>query len=184
MLDSRHHDGAIWKGAAAGLAAGLVASFAMNQFQALLQKAREATREQKGGDGKPERHQQGQGEDEHGEGENATVKTAERISEVFGHHLSPDEKEAAGPAVHYAFGTAMGALYGALAELSPKVAVGAGVPFGAAVWLGADEVALPAFGLSKKPTEYPPSVHASALAAHAVYGLTTELVRRAVLRVL
>lgn len=177
MLDPQDHDGAVWKGVAAGLVAGFAASFAMNQFQALLQKAREAVSDQP-----PERHQQGQGKDDQNEGENATVKTAEAISESFGHRLSDEEKQAAGPAVHYAFGTVMGGVYGALAELSPTVAMGAGVPFGAAVWLGADEVALPLLGLSKKPGEYPPSVHVSALAAHAVYGLTTELVRRAILR--
>jgi hypothetical protein len=43
-------------------------------------------------------------------------------------------------------------------------------------------VAVPALGLSKKPTESPAAVHAYALASHAVYGLTTDLVRRAVLR--
>ena len=35
-------------------------------------------------------------------------------------------------------------------------------------------------GLSKLPTEYPLSVHAYAFASHLVFGLTTELVRRAV----
>jgi putative membrane protein len=74
--------------------------------------------------------------------------------------------------------------YGALAELSPTVAAGAGVPFGAALWLAADELAVPALGLSKPLPEYPPSVHANALAAHLVYSLTTDLVRRAVRRAL
>lgn len=35
-----------------------------------------------------------------------------------------------------------------------------GVPFGAALWLAADEVEVPAFGLSKSPFEYPLSSHA------------------------
>ena len=52
--------------------------------------------------------------------------------------------------------------------------------FGTAVWLGADEVAVPAFRLSKPPTEYPVSVHAYAFMSHLVYGVTTDLVRRAV----
>jgi putative membrane protein len=172
MRDSRTHDGAIWKGIAAGVVGGLVASYAMSQFQAATKKLAA------GQEGQRKRKKKGN------EGEDATVKTAEAISGAFGHLLAKDEKKVAGPAVHYAFGATMGAVYGALAEVSPKVARGAGVPFGTAVWLGADEVAVPAFGLSKKPTEYPPSVHASALAAHAVYGLTTDLVRRAVLRVL
>jgi putative membrane protein len=168
MLDSRTHDGALWKGVAAGALGGLVASYAMNQFQAVTKKL----------------SADGQGEAEKNEGEDATVKTAEAITGALGHPLSQEEKKVAGPVVHYAFGAAMGALYGALAELSPKVAAGAGVPFGTAVWLGADEVTVPALGLSKKAAETPPAVHAYALASHLVYGLATDLVRRAVLRVI
>jgi hypothetical protein len=43
---------------------------------------------------------------------------------------------------------------------------------------------VPAFKLSEPPLEHPPSVHAKALAAHLVYGLTAETVRRLVRRVL
>ena len=88
------------------------------------------------------------------------------------------EKEIAGPAVHYAFGATMGAMYGVLAEVAPAVSAGWGMPFGTALWLAADEVAVPALGLSKSPTEYPASTHASALASHLVYGLSVDLVRR------
>ena len=82
--------------------------------------------------------------------------------------------------MHYAFGTSVGGLYGAAAELAPEVARGAGLPFGAAFWLVADETALPLLGLSKGPTAYPVSTHVYALASHFVYGLTAELVRRTV----
>src|SRR5262249_2703357 len=68
--------------------------------------------------------------------ENATVKAAEAISEgAFGHELQQSEKEPAGAAVHYAFGTTTGALYGALAEVAPQVTTVAGLPFGAGFWL-------------------------------------------------
>ncbi|MCA1594417.1 MAG: DUF1440 domain-containing protein [Acidobacteria bacterium] len=77
-------------------------------------------------------------------------------------------------------GATSGALYGALAEAIPEVKAGVGVPFGAAVWLIADEGIVPAAGLSKSPTEYPLSIHAYAFASHLVFGLTTELVRRIV----
>jgi len=39
-------------------------------------------------------------------------------------------------------------------------------------------------GLSGAPPDTPVSTHALALAAHVVYGLTTEVVRRAVRRIL
>lgn len=62
--------------------------------------------------------------------------------------------------------------------------LGLGLPFGAAVWFVADEIALPALGLSKKPTDYPAGVHTKALASHLVYGLSTDLVRKGVRRAL
>ncbi len=109
------------------------------------------------------------------------MKAAEAISEnVFCHKLEKREKKVAGEAVHYVMGTSSGAIYGAMAELVPFVTVGAGLPFGAAVRLIADEAAVPALGLSKSPTEYPLGTHAYALASHFVYGLTTDIVRRAV----
>src|SRR5215831_9326800 len=54
----------------------------------------------------------------------------------------------------------------------------------AAVWLIADEIIVPALGLSKPPTKYPLSTHASSIASHLVYGMTTEIVRREIRRAL
>ena len=48
--------------------------------------------------------------------------------------------------------------------------------------IGADEIGVYAFGLSKPPTQYPISVHLYALASHLIYGLITELVRRTLRR--
>lgn len=185
MHTARPFDGNVWKGVVAGVAGGLLASLAMNQFQELLKKA-------SGNGAGGEQHSKDRGDGKSAEGsqheaggEDATVKTAEAISQgIFRHPLSPEGKKVAGPAVHYAMGAALGALYGGLAELDTRVTLGAGVPFGTAVWLAADEVAVPAFGLAPPPTETPASTHATALASHAVYGLTTDLVRRALRRVM
>jgi uncharacterized membrane protein YagU involved in acid resistance len=152
---------AVWKGAVAGLAGGLAASWAMSQFQLQLSK----------------RSPQPAPEPD----DDATVKTAAAISEQVAHHeLTDTEKKVAGPAVHYAFGSTMGAVYGAMAERVPAASKGWGLPFGTALWLGADEIAVPVLGLAGKPTDNPPSTHAYALASHLVYGLTADAVRRAV----
>ncbi len=71
-------------------------------------------------------------------------------------------------------------IYGVAAEIAPISTVGAGLPFGAAVWLVADDIVVPALGLSKPITEFSLSTHAYALSSHLVYGLTTDLVRRTV----
>ncbi|MBV8200231.1 MAG: DUF1440 domain-containing protein, partial [Acidobacteria bacterium] len=118
-------------------------------------------------------------DEEDEEDENATVRAASAISQrVFGLELTEGEKKVAGPAVHYAFGSLTGCIYGMAAELLPQVAAGRGLPFGAAVWLAADEAAVPALGLAEPPHKVPASTHAMALASHFVYGLTTDAVRR------
>ncbi len=161
--------GDIAKGAAAGLIGGLVASFVMNEFQSLW-SALSGSKDQGSGQTKQEP---------------STVKAAAAISEeVFDHQLSESEKAIAGPAMHYAMGGTSGAIYGALSELAPAARAGAGLPFGTAVWLVADDVVVPALGLSKPAAEYPLSTHAYALASHLVYGATTEAVRGVVRGVL
>ena len=187
MTDERRANGRggdVWKGLAAGLVGGLVASWTMNRFQDAWVSLAGAPGAEGGQQGEAEKSKQEkqQSQDEGGEEQtDATVKAASAVSEgIFDHKLTKSEKKWAGPAVHYGFGTSVGGLYGAVAEVAPGVAAGAGLPFGAAFWLVADETAVPLLGLSKAPTEYPPSVHAYALASHFVYGLTTELVRRAV----
>ena len=175
-----HHKGDVVKGLAAGLVGGLVASWTMNRFQDVWTKVAESMKESQG-NGSTKQGSKGEGEQSSGEQEDTTVKAASAISEgIFDHKLTKNEKKVAGPAVHYALGTSVGGLYGAVAELAPEVTAGAGLPFGAAFWLVADETAVPLLGLSKGPTEYPLGTHAYALASHFVYGLTAEVVRRAV----
>jgi hypothetical protein len=142
----------------------------MNQFQAGLSKLSEQQE-------RPEDQEPSQSR----EGDDATMKAASAISQgVLHRQLTADEKRVAGPVIHYAFGSLVGGLYGAMAEVVPVTAMGWGVPFGAAVWLGADEVGVPAAGLSQSPEKVPVTTHASALAAHLVYGATADGVRRLV----
>jgi putative membrane protein len=182
----REDDGNVWKGLVAGLAGGLVAAWTMNQFQAAWMRVTANNEKSHGAQSlQPSEGSTGNQAEDAKEQDDATVETAKVISEgVFGHELQESEKEPAGAAVHYAFGVATGGLYGALAELSPQVTTGAGVPFGAAVWLLADEISVPLLGLSKGPTEYPASTHVYAFASHLVYGVTAEFSRRALRQVL
>ncbi len=156
-----------WRGVALGITGGLAGSWLMNQSQTALGKLMESA--------KPAANQP-----EPPQSEPATVLTAEKIAEsVTGSPLPESKKKSAEPIVHYAFGALVGALYGGLASKAPLITLGAGTLYGAAVWLLADEIAVPAFGLSGPPKKYPLSKHLQALAAHLVYGLTAEGVRRA-----
>lgn len=164
-----------WKGALAGLAGGLAGAWVMTHAHTAWSKAEEKLRSSSNGD-----DGQDQGEENSGD-EPATVKAASAVSKnVFRHELSDEEKPLAGQVMHYGFGASMGALYGAACELDERAATAMGLPFGTVLWLTADEVAVPALKLSTPPTEHPPSTHARALVAHLVYGMTTDLVRRAV----
>jgi hypothetical protein len=105
---------------AAGAVGGLAASFAMNQFQAAMSAVAESMagkeREPKGLQ-EPEREAKGGGDD-------AIVEAANVISRVvLDHELTQNDKEWARPAVPYAFGTALGAVYGALVTATPVEAV-------------------------------------------------------------
>ena len=181
------------KGLAAGLAGGLVASWVMNQFIAgmkKLQPQEAAGPQPEAKANEPEqrrRHEsrrrraiQREQEARHREevDQDATVKTAVAVSEQVLHRpLEQEEKKPAGIAVHYIFGAAMGGLYGMAAEHWDGTRTGAGTLFGTALWLAADEVAVPALNLAPPPQETPLPKHATYWAAHVVYGATTELVR-------
>ena len=164
-------------GILAGIAGGLVASFVMNEFIAgpgkQLTKAVQT----------PEQTEQAS---QASEGDDATMKAADAIAATAtgGQHLTHEQREQGGPIVHYAFGGLMGGLYGALAELSSATTAGFGTTFGSMLFTGADLFAVPVLNLAPMPTGQPASAMATPLAAHLVYGATTELVRRLVRRVL
>jgi len=169
--DTDYGETDILKGMISGVAGGLLASFLMGQFQAAWSAASQALSSTKRRGGrKPDP---------------ATVKAANAVAEkVTGRKIPADYKPIAGEAVHYGMGAGSAAVYGALAEVAPLVTIGEGAGFGTGVWLLADELAVPAAGLSKSPKEIPLTTHVYALASHLVYGWITETVRRAVRRAL
>ena len=167
------------RGILAGVAGGLAAAWTMNQFTAeagpVLQHAVQSDAEN------AEQAKQLEQQEKNPQPD-ATMKTADAIVNTVtgGEHLSWEAKQKGGPLVHYTFGALMGGLYGGLAEYSPLVRSGFGVTFGAVLFAVADLVAVPALDLSGSPKDAPASSYATPLAAHIVYGTTTELVRRIV----
>jgi uncharacterized membrane protein YagU involved in acid resistance len=53
-----------------------------------------------------------------------------------------------------------------------------GAALGVALWLIADEVAMPLLGLSRSTLERPVEMHVQSLMAHLVYGIVAERVGR------
>ena len=168
--------GNVAKGALAGVVGGLAGTYAMNHFQSWWTRWMHDVQPQSAAGKHDAREWQ-----ELTEGRNANEMAASTIADhTVGRPLTRNELKAGAAAVHFAFGAAMGGIYGALWEISPRTRQVGGAGFGTAVWAAADEVALPIVGLSRPSTEHPPERHAHAFAAHIVYGVTTEVVRRGV----
>jgi len=156
----------IWRGVIAGLVGGVIAAGAMSTVHKSLVGIISGTRQPV-----PTANQQ--------QDDDATVKVAAGITRwLFGRPVSENRKPLAGHLVHYAFGGSVGALYGGISVLAPRVTVAFGLPFGIAVWLGAHVIMVPALGLAPPPTRQPPSKEAMEFFLHLIYGSVTETVRR------
>jgi hypothetical protein len=184
-----HSEPSVWKGALAGLAAGLVASWTMNRFQDVwlavssdnssTQKGDFSAADHDGSNVKTQRSSNQARKAADGNEDDATVKAAAATSEiVLDHNLTADEKKIAGTVVHYAVGATAGIAYSVAAEFKRGITTRAGLPYGTAFWLAVDEGLVPLLRLSKAPTAYPLSIHLYAFASHLVFGATAEGVRR------
>ncbi len=116
----------------------------------------------------------------HGEPEPPAV-LAEKVS---GGNLSETEKVIATETIHWIFGAAAGAAYGALAEFYPAATARDGANFGMTLMALTHEGALPALGLSAEPADQTNREKASEIATHVVFGFVTETVRRYVRKTL
>jgi putative membrane protein len=116
----------------------------------------------------------------HGEPEPPEL-LAEKIA---ARELSPATKTAAAESIHWGFGAATGAAYGALAEYFPAATDKDGASFGLALATLTHEGALPVIGLSAPPEAQTPREHTSEMATHLLFGVVTETVRRFVRRLL
>jgi len=170
----REHNGKhVLRGTMAGVAGGLFASWVMNEFMEGPGKKLEKSLE----DGAPEQKTGKSSEDE-----NATMKAADAVVKFTtgGRHLSQEGKEKGGPIVHYSYGALMGGLYGALTEFWNTPKAGLGSIFGIALFGAGDLLAVPALHLSGSPADQPPSALVNPFLSHIVYGVTTEMSRRAI----
>jgi Protein of unknown function (DUF1440) len=187
-VNMRKNHPSVLRGIVTGIVAGITATLIMDQFQSLTAAGQKATEKKiKLAHGEPLsqiEHEQEQNEKQAAEQEGSTEKLARKIAQATGSQIADTDKKKAGQAVHYIFGTLMGVVYSVSAELLPEVTTGAGTAFGTILFLGVDEVAVPAFQLAPPPTDAAPTDHLQNWAAHIVYGGSLELLRSLVRRVL
>jgi hypothetical protein len=91
---------------------------------------------------------------------------------VFQRDASTEHAPAMTNAVHWAYGTAWGGVYGLVAGSRDGGWLASGAAFGTAVW-GNAYLMLPAMHLYDPPWEYSPKSLAKDWSYHAVYGVAT-----------
>jgi putative membrane protein len=98
-------------------------------------------------------------------------RTVEKTADAAGEHveLDHDDRIALTTFVHFAFGTAAGAVYGA-AIGSRRSSVFTGIAYGLAVWALAYGVGLPSLGLHPAATADTTDRNEVLIASHAVWG--------------
>ena len=116
----------------------------------------------------------------HGEPEPPAV-LAEKLS---GNALHGTSKTVATETLHWGFGALTGAAYGALAEFYPAATAREGASFGLTVMALTHESALPALGLSASAENQSAREHTSEMVTHVLYGVTTEVVRSLIRKLL
>lgn len=146
----------ILKGALAGLIGGLIATAAKSYAEKLY----------------PPRT--------HGEPEPPAL-LAEKLGQP---RLETNEKKAVEEGIHWVFGAAAGAAYGAIAEVYPQITGKYGANFGMTLMAVTHEGILPALGLSAAPPEQEGREQRSEVVTHVVYGVVCETVRVAVRKAL
>jgi putative membrane protein len=98
--------------------------------------------------------------------------------------LTEKEEEVSVQAIHWGFGALVGGVYGALAEYQPVITSRLGANFGLTLCGITHASALPMMGLTETPENQPAREHASEVVTHAIYGVTTEVIRRAARKVI
>ncbi|MGE3473999.1 MAG: DUF1440 domain-containing protein, partial [Vicinamibacterales bacterium] len=172
-------DAVALKGAVAGLVGGLVGTWFMSEFQALWSRYVDGYEPRSPGGRHDARDWQ-----EKSEGDNANEHAAQAMAhQTLGRSLSDRELGIGAPVMHYAFGAGVSAAYGVVAEQASWATRGSGAGFGTLVWVAADEIAMPVIGWAR-PQRYPISAHLQSFTSHLVFGVTTEVTRRAVRRLL
>ena len=146
----------LWKGLVAGLAAGVAATAAKALAERLY----------------PPRI--------HGEPEPPELLT-ERIA---GHPLDYTTEHIAAESIHWGFGAAAGAFYGALAEFYPAATSKEGANFGLVLMALTHQGVLPAMGLSAPTEQQSEREQTSEAATHLIFGVVAERVRSIVRDVL
>jgi putative membrane protein len=116
--------------------------------------------------------------------EGQTPPSVALVEQVTGHSLHQGQRGAAMHGIHWGFGAAAGAVYGAMVEMEPSLGAWKGAAFGVTLNKLTHESVLPKLGLAAPKNKQPAQERISEWVSHAVYGIFTDAVRRAVRKAL
>ena len=162
------------KGFLAGALGGLVGTLALDLFKQGLEKGTRAAADAAEVNPTLAQQQARQTLNYH----QAHAETAEQLALAVGTNLTPHQKLIATPLTHYAFGALCGGVYGLLAEYQPGTTFGAGTAFGTSLFVVTNEAVLPVLRLLPHALATPAINHAEGILSHALYGATTEAIRK------
>jgi putative membrane protein len=107
----------------------------------------------------------------------ATPPPIALAEQMAGHPLSNGQEQVARQGIHWIFGAIAGAVYGVAVELEPKAGAWRGAGFGLALNKLTHGSLLPKMGLAEPTVRQTTQERQSEWVTHAVYGITTDLVR-------
>jgi putative membrane protein len=108
-----------------------------------------------------------------------SVVLADRAKEeTTGDDLKQDEKPLVEQSVQWLAGAGVGALYGAVVEVYPKVPTGTGSVLGMALYGATHGSVLPMLNAEPWPLKQPLKFASSEFSGHVLYGLSVEFTRR------
>ena len=162
-------------GAFCGVVGGVAASGVMDIYWKIVKENFGERPEQK-----PKGKNDGQEEEQP-----STQILADKVSQALtGEDIPKKYKAVAGIGVHYATGLLFGALFGLVAAIRPRLGIIGGLLYGAGIWAVVDEVALRLLDIAPDAEKVPPLEHAQALGAHLVFGSSTAIFTRLLLKLI
>ena len=110
--------------------------------------------------------------------EAAQMTVIDDLSEkITGNQLSGVSEQIAEQFADIPLGASVGAAYGYGKKDNDEINVIDGVILGATTWASTHETSLPMAGIEKAPEDVPVTTQLQELAAHVIFGVTTEVVR-------
>ncbi|NTU78021.1 MAG: DUF1440 domain-containing protein [Chloroflexales bacterium] len=175
-----------WRGAILGAVGGAIGTLVMGYYFQALARLNPAGEQGSSGEDNPDEQRSHALDDvslmgKHYRDDESSTVTVGRLAYGAAAGEEPKTQETRttlSQLVHWGFGTAMGALYGATRSGTRPPDLAGGAVFGAAVWLFASELMLPLLGLAPGPTVEPARQHATQFGAHLVYGATVAATTR------